>query len=153
MTGSSARQRAAVRWLVAGSAFLILAACLAVAWIPIAAPAGAGRADTGVKGLIADHREAEAVALSRTLLGRARQDHGSGSMQAADAMDSLVYAVTAAGNRDDLPEALGLAEESARIREASCGRAWPSRLSLRSAADQYSLISCSPCPTTVPPTK
>jgi len=119
------RESVAGRWLLGGGALLFLAAGVAVARMPVATPTEAARSDAAVFRLIAEHRDAEAASLARGALARARRAHGSGSMQAADAMDALVGVAAATGNRRDLPEALTLAKESVRIRETSCGMECP----------------------------
>jgi len=120
----ASREPVAARWLV-GGALLFLAAGVAVAHLPVAMRTEPARSDAAVLRLIAEHREAEAATLARSALARARRAHGSGSMQAADAMDVLVAVAAATGSRRDVPEARTLAKESIRIRETSCGMECP----------------------------
>src|SRR5258705_9016106 len=121
----ASREPVAARWLVGGGALLFLAAGVAVARLPVAMRTESARSDAAVLRLIAEHREAEAATLARSALARARRAHGSGSMQAADAMDVLVAVAAATGSRRDVPEARAPAKEAIRIRETSCGMECP----------------------------
>ena len=109
-----------LRWLAGSALLFFLAAGIALSRMPTTPSRAAGPPEPPAR-LASENHAAQAVQAARAVLEEATRVHGAQSTQAADAMDALVSATLAMGNRADLPDARDWAREAVRIRERACG--------------------------------